>query len=612
MLLRRFTAMLALVAMASSFCGAFTFDNHVEITKQALSVVINRLPIAWHERAPWGFSGAAVKEITDANKSKDTGDCGTADGFIQRWNTDNFDDKSSLDVPAKPCELADLELLSALQKVMATAHADHFDAEYIRQGSDKLFAARQEIVRALQAGRAVAARKLLGGALHGIQDFYAHSNWVELQYGKLEDRLGSDPTFDLWSLTWPHIAGPDTRTCATGTLLMQPSGFDLLPNFFHPTSSQIQQGDLLTSGYFFKSLIDTDDITTRGKCRHGWELATLNQAGIHHDDKSRRGFENAETLALVHSENFTVDLVRDNAPLQKEPGYFLALMGYPTITAIKPTSTDAGVSIGHLQVTGLGFSVYDPRTKPTVLWNGKPMLANPVVNPPDPSVPTTTLDVLVDPADLAQPGKVTIRVRQYDLDENGSVTSTVLDSQPFTFTINGKEPDCPGDPRHVHDKSGYYMDVNANRWNDAGVIGAGYVVPQFPLNVVVKKPATVVWRTGLIGASSVAPPEGDPLVTPRNTPLWIDPQMPNVPIGALIGMIIDLKFIDPNPPLNPTIPLIEKPQGNTNNTGITYFKIGGGGKIPVPAAGRLFLGINDGAFFNNAGCFQVHIDMPQK
>jgi hypothetical protein len=114
-----------------------------------------------------------------------------------------------------------------------------------------------------------------------------------------------------------------------------------------------------------------------------------------------------------------------------------------------------------------------------------------------------------------------------------------------------------------------------------------------------------VWRAGglLSGSAGVARPQGDPTATPMNTLLWVDPPIDYrlVPIGALIGMVVPANLLDASG--KPTMPLIEKPDG------VKYFPVLTGGRFvpPMPVAGRLYLGINDGAFFNNEGCFQTHV-----
>src|SRR5207249_697314 len=121
-----------------------------------------------------------------------------------------------------------------------------------------------------------------------------------------------------------------------------------------------------------------------------------------------------------------------------------------------------------------------------------------------------------------------------------------------------------------------YVDVNAHKWNDTGLV----VKTGDKLDIRVL-PGVIVWRKGLL-LSDVAPPQGDRSTTPWNTPLWIDPQIPiNVaPVGALIGMTLD--------PQTKGMP-IEKPDG------AKYFPILGGGRFTMTSDGKLFLGVNDGA-----------------
>ena len=50
------------------------------------------------------------------------------------------------------------------------------------------------------------ARQLLGQYLHTLQDFYSHSNWIELGKTEINDRLGIDEDVG-------PVAGPDQPTC---------------------------------------------------------------------------------------------------------------------------------------------------------------------------------------------------------------------------------------------------------------------------------------------------------------------------------------------------------------------------------------------------------------
>jgi hypothetical protein len=209
----------------------------------------------------------------------------------------------------------------------------------------------------------------------------------------------------------------------------------------------------------------------------------------------------------------------------------------------------------------------------------------------------TKLDAQVDNSKLTA-GPVKISVKQFEVDSNGNVTSNVLESNAVDFNLTTPKLDCPGAIRpHYHDER--FMDVDAVRWNDTGrMVKAGEM-----LSIQVVPQGWVVWRAGglLTGATGEAQPQGDTRATPNNTLLWVEPPMPIgvAPIGALIGMVVDKQHLDGNG--NPTMPLIEKPDG------VKWFRILTGGQFmqPVPIDGRLYLGINDGAFFNNGGCFQV-------
>jgi predicted secreted protein len=57
--------------------------------------------------------------------------------------------------------------------------AAHFDCEDFSGGQIRLQRKLQEIQRRMQAGNVGEAQNALGQALHTIQDFYSHSNWVE-------------------------------------------------------------------------------------------------------------------------------------------------------------------------------------------------------------------------------------------------------------------------------------------------------------------------------------------------------------------------------------------------------------------------------------------------
>src|SRR5262249_33227654 len=68
--------------------------------------------------------------------------------------------------------------------------AKHFDGESFPEGQARLLGLLQDIQNALGSDNALGARDALGQALHTIQDFYSHSNWVELGNGGPNSVLG--------------------------------------------------------------------------------------------------------------------------------------------------------------------------------------------------------------------------------------------------------------------------------------------------------------------------------------------------------------------------------------------------------------------------------------
>jgi hypothetical protein len=512
---------------------------------------------------------------------------------------------------------------------------EHFDDELIQEGNALLIAHRDKIRELLLQKDFATARKLLGGALHAIQDFYAHSNWVELHRVDLESgmvvlepRLAEgtvDGPSSFGGGTSPRVAGRQEYVCLDGSVLMNQLDagqtarlLDIL-NAIPPAEAKIVEKTLddfpLTTEYWgFPS--DKPEVAEYLKCRHGSTVAALGlvvgSKGINKDVPGLKYHDLARKLAYIHSMQFILRFLND-AELQNDPAIIAGFLGQPTISSLDPPEVNAGLNGGpnagqdlfYVTVSGTGFTdwIGHTQTHPTVLWNGKPLETNFIGGPTVPGPPT--LHARVEKADVAQPGSVKVSVQELELDDAGNATGT-LNSNVVTFTVDPANTvpskvdqaqqvvDCPGAIRpHRHDRN--YLDVNANRWNDTGLT----VKEGEKLNFQVL-PGLVVWRSGLLG-SDESPPQGDSRVNPGNTLLWIDPQIPiNVaPIGTLIGMIMDPQS---------TVALSEKPDG------AHYFPIRIGGPLvpAMPANGKLYLGINDGGFFNNGGCFQVRVTRPTR
>ncbi|XP_040892810.1 von Willebrand factor A domain-containing protein 7 [Toxotes jaculatrix] len=133
--------------------------------------------------------------------------------------------------------------------VYALSEKHHFDDETFQGGRDIITAGVSAVKASVKLENFVAGRWTLGRVCHTLQDFYSHSNWVELG--------NNSPYTTLIRPDQPleNLAGPSTPTCrnCTGGSCAN----NLLPDL-------MQQG-LLTSGYFniFSSA------KPAGKCSHG-------------------------------------------------------------------------------------------------------------------------------------------------------------------------------------------------------------------------------------------------------------------------------------------------------------------------------------------------------
>jgi len=120
----------------------------------------------------------------------------------------------------------------------------HFDSESFTKAHARLFRLAGMVDLSMEADEPEHAREYLGGALHTLQDFYSHTNWIDL--GNDEPNAGlNSADGDIGP-----IAGPTDQTCASddaGELVGRAA-----PGAANP---------ILTSGYY--------KVSVPNKCRHG-------------------------------------------------------------------------------------------------------------------------------------------------------------------------------------------------------------------------------------------------------------------------------------------------------------------------------------------------------
>src|SRR6266446_785634 len=203
-------------------CGrlwGFSIPIHREITRTVLQAIT--ATVAGQTKH---FSQRALEQIADANESVDSIATGSA----------------------------------------ALFHPErHFTNEDFAGGSTRLRDYKTNIVNLVRATPpdGTRARRLLGEALHTVQDFYSHSNWVEQGKGSINSAFG------VSVLANPPVA---LQACPNNPNTLGPGGGG---------------GD--TSGYFVgfslnRNTIGCGTLPSAGKCYHGNE--TMGCIGINKDN----------------------------------------------------------------------------------------------------------------------------------------------------------------------------------------------------------------------------------------------------------------------------------------------------------------------------------------
>ncbi|KAF3937947.1 Hemicentin-1 [Dactylella cylindrospora] len=153
--------------------------------------------------------------------------------------------------------------------------AAHFDGEKFVNGTARLKDLYQGILADMEAGRVTDARIKAGKSLHTVQDFYAHSNYVELGNDVPHPGVIGNPTSE-------NELGPASGAIACGSCAVNGTiGCDIgcatrftgnalgylgcIANCTCPACDDSLVATELTSGYFFGQGADKPD----GKCAHG-------------------------------------------------------------------------------------------------------------------------------------------------------------------------------------------------------------------------------------------------------------------------------------------------------------------------------------------------------
>lgn len=222
-------------------------EVHQKITDEALRPLLFTPPSG----APLSFSSQAIQDIRDANAKTD-------------YNQED--------------------------------HSLHFDNAYLTQGGKRLIEGKEDVLlkqlrqqSTMSATQAKELREKLGGYLHTLQDFYSHSNYINLAF---------PPPIQLGDL--PLSSQPSS-----------PFPCDTTPGDGDTTLSPAASRNLLTTGFATNPLAAA--LAPFGQCAHGLLLN-----GIHKDWSGRNGHPEAKAQALIASRFFVTRIINDSSITNKD------------------------------------------------------------------------------------------------------------------------------------------------------------------------------------------------------------------------------------------------------------------------------------------------------
>ncbi|MDD5269389.1 MAG: hypothetical protein PHO08_20115 [Methylococcales bacterium] len=208
----------------------------------------------------------------------------------------------------------------------------HFDDESLNEGMTRINTLKEQVIQEAKAGNGKSARKSLGGALHTIQDFFAHSNQAD--QGLVIPNFGVDILNALPS----NVATCDGSILNPGSTLLPSAG--------------------LTTGYFKIPLCNPP----AGKCKNGLGICP----GIAKDSDSHP-LHNAAYSNAVTASNVYIMSILDDARMTSDPKAVKKLMDIrPMISAvIDDTGSMGGVISGvSAAVSGIVNSVKGTQDEP--------------------------------------------------------------------------------------------------------------------------------------------------------------------------------------------------------------------------------------------------------
>jgi hypothetical protein len=217
-------------------------------------------------------------------------------------------------------------------RLSCQVHAEnHFDGESFPEGQQRIIQLEKALISAMSTNSTDSARQSLGQALHTLQDFYSHSNWIENNNGTPNpDLYNDDPAKKLTRLA------DNVPTCLVSEL----------------TTTG------LTSGYFSGlNYAENRPKPNPAKCSHGGPfdystpLNLRSVAGINKDSSSSAfspHFDQHVTAAKVATDatyQFLLDIQKKLTPAQLR----MLLGAGPSLAFVIDTTASMGSEIENVK-----------------------------------------------------------------------------------------------------------------------------------------------------------------------------------------------------------------------------------------------------------------------
>uniref|UniRef100_A0A8C1YQ18 von Willebrand factor A domain containing 11 n=1 Tax=Cyprinus carpio TaxID=7962 RepID=A0A8C1YQ18_CYPCA len=271
----------ALIALVVSRVQAFisvggSGNTHVTITRSAVLAKIREVceAVAESEGRDFTPTGPSEEELLHACLGRATGEVSGA----------KF--RTALNQIYKQNGIVDQDFMSSAPH--------HFNNEAFNEGHNLIIQGTAAIKANVHTDNFQSARETLGRVCHTLQDFYSHSNWVELGNESPYANL-IRPDLNIEKIA--DIAMETCSDCASGTC----------PNQLLPA---ILNGKYLTSGYM--GLFSPEK--PQGKCSHGGETdlsSSHNPRGGISKDESHSYNANLHKHAVNLASEATMELLED-------------------------------------------------------------------------------------------------------------------------------------------------------------------------------------------------------------------------------------------------------------------------------------------------------------